>query len=1034
MAALDLEPVLTCVRRLSGAELTDAQLLSRFTAQREEEAFGVLLERHGRLVWSVCRRVLPHAQDAEDAFQATFLVLARQAGGVRNGAALASWLHGVALRIAHKARCRAAAQAVRTPPAAPKATTSPEAEAALHELQAILHEEVRRLPEKLRAPFVLCCLEGRSKPEAARELGWKEGTVSGRLAQARQTLRERLARRGLEPTVIDGPATGAVPGELVRSALAGAVQGRVAATVAALADGAGSAAAGGKLKALVALLTMLALPLGGWWLVVGGWSKPLQPTTNHQSPTTNQPATDAFGDPLPPGAVARLGTRRLLQEDRVVAVAFSGDSRVLASLGGNGVRFWEAKTGKPAGGRKAAAEGGTGQLVWSRDGQWLATGHSGSIDILGADAVGKPDAPALRLGKDALFPAAFAPDGKVLFTAGPNAAVLAWDRTSGRQLRVVAKPRPPNNPDAEPPLEEIRKIAVAPDGKTIAVGGMGGWGHQTVLIDLWDTASGELLWEVKLSNGGHYFGDLAFAPDGKTIAVASGAVRLWDVRTGKERPRLPDDCRGSRLAFTPDGRLFVLGPGGLSLWDLEGGKRMRTFEESLSAPGTSSLAVSPDGQRVAVGYSVGVVMWDATTGKLLPGPLGNPGRTETLTFTPDGKQIVNGGQYIAPRLWDVAGGQLVREPEGGFNGRTSVVVSPDGQIAAVWWYNVLRLIDLPSGKDLRRVPAQPGQRAEIRVFAFAPDGKALLTITWGEEGRFDLWLLDAATGRELRHGELEGALVCAVAFAPDGKSFATIQNGGRIRLWNAATFKESRSFQVADLGEAPIFWLAFSPDGRLLAFNTPREVVLAEADTGKVRHRLGGHTDGWHGDEPGWRFAFSADGRTLAAAGRDDRELRLWEVASGKERLRFPAQGGAIRSIAFSGDGRYLATGTSDTTVLIWDLPRLPLLGRTVAEPAPQDVGRLCADLDGADAVAAYRAVAILRRYPATALPGITAQLRDVGDPKVENQLRLRLVRCLEVLEGMGTPEARRAVDQVAKTAVTEDLSRDARATLARMK
>src|SRR5262245_23615184 len=203
MAEPQLASVLRSLRHLSGAvpggELTDTQLLRRFTGDREETAFAALLERHGRLVWSVCRHILRHEQDAEDAFQATFLVLARRATSIRKGESLASWLYGVAYRVALKARARAArlAQALPTPPAS---TSGPVAEAALREVQAILDDEVQLLPEKFRAPFVLCCLEGRSKADAARELGWKEGTVSGRLAQARERLRRRLARRGVSLT------------------------------------------------------------------------------------------------------------------------------------------------------------------------------------------------------------------------------------------------------------------------------------------------------------------------------------------------------------------------------------------------------------------------------------------------------------------------------------------------------------------------------------------------------------------------------------------------------------------------------------------------------------------------------------------------------------------------------------------------------------------------------------------------------------------------------------------------------------------
>jgi RNA polymerase sigma factor (sigma-70 family) len=194
----------TAVRQVHGwlqrgqwARLTDAQLLERFVRHRDERAFALLVERHGRLVWSACRRILRHQQDAEDAYQAAFLVLVRRAASIRRGQTIACWLYRVASRIAGKLamdrlqRRRREAQAP-APAAAPALQ-----ELAWRELEALLQEELARLPEKYQAPFVLCCLDGRSKSEAARQLGWKEGTVSSRLAYARKLVQQRLARRGV---------------------------------------------------------------------------------------------------------------------------------------------------------------------------------------------------------------------------------------------------------------------------------------------------------------------------------------------------------------------------------------------------------------------------------------------------------------------------------------------------------------------------------------------------------------------------------------------------------------------------------------------------------------------------------------------------------------------------------------------------------------------------------------------------------------------------------------------------------------------
>jgi RNA polymerase sigma factor (sigma-70 family) len=186
--------------------LPDPDLVRRFAAGRDPSAFAVLVRRHGPLVWGVCRNLLPADADAEDAFQATFLALVRSAGGIRRTESLAGWLHGVAYRVSLKARRAAARRKKREVVAAVPEPTSPVPDAAWDELQAAVHEEVCKLPDKLRLPFVLCGLQGRPQKEAADMLGWKVGTVSGRLTEARRRLLDRLARRGVPVSVAVGAA------------------------------------------------------------------------------------------------------------------------------------------------------------------------------------------------------------------------------------------------------------------------------------------------------------------------------------------------------------------------------------------------------------------------------------------------------------------------------------------------------------------------------------------------------------------------------------------------------------------------------------------------------------------------------------------------------------------------------------------------------------------------------------------------------------------------------------------------------------
>src|SRR5712692_4681052 len=179
MAHEELGFVLQQLRRLAGPgpaeKLSDAELLEQFIALREEAAFEVLVRRHGPLVWSACRRVLESEHDAEDVFQATFLVLARRANSIRKRKSVASWLYGVAYRLAHKLRSEQSQRRAHEKEAVLRPPADPALEAEARDSARVVLEEVERLPEKYRAAIVLRYLAGRTNAEAAAELGWPVG-------------------------------------------------------------------------------------------------------------------------------------------------------------------------------------------------------------------------------------------------------------------------------------------------------------------------------------------------------------------------------------------------------------------------------------------------------------------------------------------------------------------------------------------------------------------------------------------------------------------------------------------------------------------------------------------------------------------------------------------------------------------------------------------------------------------------------------------------------------------------------------------
>lgn len=294
--------LLHAVVRVADTRTPDADLLDRFVHAKDEPAFEELVRRHGPLVWSVCRQLLPHHADAEDAFQAVFLALVRGAGSIRAGQALPAWLHGVAIRVATRVKRAAVRRRQREQRVAVHEADRPVPDAAWATLMSAVHEEVRQLPLPERTAFILCELEGVRQPDAAARLGWPLGTLSGRLCKARQKLLEQLTRRGIAPAVLAlgglAGSAGTVPAALVTqvSCFPTAGAAGVSSTVAALAGGLVEGVTMRVKLAAAALLVAGTLGFSGGAMVLsradaqGGKAKAEQPPAATIGPA--QPAQD----------------------------------------------------------------------------------------------------------------------------------------------------------------------------------------------------------------------------------------------------------------------------------------------------------------------------------------------------------------------------------------------------------------------------------------------------------------------------------------------------------------------------------------------------------------------------------------------------------------------------------------------------------------------------------------------------------------------------------------------------------------------
>jgi RNA polymerase sigma factor (sigma-70 family) len=333
MATRQAVAILRHFRGLAGGHLpgpaSDRELLGRFVAGRDEAAFAEVVRRHGALVLGLCRRVLGHPDDAEDAFQATFLTLARKAGSTAWGNSVGGWLYGVARHLALKARAAAARRAAHEGRARPRPPADPLADVRLREAQAILDEELARLPEKYRGPIVLCCLEGAARDEAAQQLGWPLATLKSRLEQGRDLLRRRLARRGLTlSAVLAGLTLGRDAGRaapaLVVATSAAAVR-LLGADTAALVRGAGKSAVAARGKVVAALTLTAGLLAAGAGVLARQQPLPIvtssQTLPQREAPRPDSPTPDRESAFVEKGESVTVSSRVLGPDGKPLAGA-----------------------------------------------------------------------------------------------------------------------------------------------------------------------------------------------------------------------------------------------------------------------------------------------------------------------------------------------------------------------------------------------------------------------------------------------------------------------------------------------------------------------------------------------------------------------------------------------------------------------------------------------------------------------------------------------------------------------------------------
>ena len=597
----------------------------------------------------------------------------------------------------------------------------------------------------------------------------------------------------------------------------------------------------------------------------------------------------------------------------VHAVAFSPDGNVLVTGNDNGTaQLWDVSTRQLIGSPLNGGTGSVDSVAFSPDGQTLATGTSDGTVRLWDVTTRRQIGGLLSEGTRVVYSVAFAPDGKTLAVGTGDSAngygtVQLWDVATRHLIGSIV---------IRSDAGTVYSAAFSPDGNILATGSGDG------VARLWDVATRRRIGSLPNGDTDEPVDSVTFSPDGKTLATGGwdGTAQLWNVATRQQTASLSDGTEAIySVAFSPDGKTLATGTG--------------------------------TGNGSSTGTGGAVQLWDVTTGQQIGGPLsGDTGTVASVAFSPDGKTLATGSWDGTARLWDVGMDPypLIETPPGQQQGAEPIYSVAFGPActglttgANTDTHMAVQLWDTAAHRPIS--PPLTSSISPLSPVALSPACKFLAvgggSLT-GPDGTVQLW--DGITHRQIGILRCSTRPVDSLAFSPDGTTLAvgTVGTSGAVLLWDVATQR-----QIGILSSTgPVDSLAFSPDGKILAegaVNTTGTSGTVQLWDMVTHRRIGPPLKS--STSPTGLVAFSPDGKTLAT-GTSDGDVLLWNVATHRQ-TGSPISGQActVYSIAFNPDGETLAIGTGSSgssegdtgTVQLWDVAA----GEQIGSPHTDDTG-----------------------------------------------------------------------------------------------